>query len=132
MDEGLWITSVNEESWSSYANSYSTKEEAVAHAVEDLDLAPGDNFWVGQICSPVIDVSADSFLNDVREMLCDQVGEHGEEWPDCTDEQLDELEKQLRNVFFAWMDKHNLRPRCFTVEHAEQEVVEGDVVGEVA
>jgi hypothetical protein len=47
-------------------------------------------------------------------------GEWAEDWDGSTEEQREELEKEVRDVMAKWLDRHDLRPTFFSVDEIEQ------------
>jgi len=45
-------------------------------------------------------------------------GDHAEDWDMSTKEQRAELEREVRSVMAAWLDRHNLRPTFFNVHNS--------------
>lgn len=44
---------------------------------------------------------------------------------DATKDQIAELESETRALTIAWLDRHNVMPRVYTVEHAQSHLVIG-------
>ena len=42
-------------------------------------------------------------------------GDWAEDWDNSTKEQREELEREVRAVMAAWLDRHDLRPKFFNV-----------------
>lgn len=103
-----------------YFGGYNSVAEAVDEAC--AEGAPGQSFWVGEEMPP----SDPESMWDASDWL-EHVSQQDEYSPDCADgwdvstkEQLEELEKEVRAVMAAWLDKHNLRPAFFVIKNVER------------
>ena len=105
-----------------YSGEFDTPEEAVEEAfAEDEDAT---------VCSVAENVPApapESYF-DARDWL-DNVSNQDPysidaaiDWDESTKEQRAELEKEVRAVMGAWLDRHKLRPRFWLVKNAKKHV----------
>lgn len=119
MSEGKWIYNSDEEVWMN-CEHYDTKEEAIQAGKEDYE---GDSqFFVGQIKNMNIGVGvdADRILDDIAENVYDEVGEAAEDYlGSVRKDELSELEDLLNDALRQWMDKHDYKPKYFSVENIE-------------
>lgn len=116
---------VSKEEWSVSGDSerfdgaYSSKEEAIA---EGRSMYPDRSFWIGRNSPP----TQPEDLWEARDWLehvsvqDDYAGEWAEDWDDSNDEQIAELEAEVRKVMAAWLDRHDLRPRFFNIDQMER------------
>lgn len=126
-----WSWSTNEETWTQGAD-YDSREEAIAEANQQLD--PGDTFWTGRAdyVTPeqIADVIADVDVEDVvGTWLYDNVGEFASDDFNASKEQIDELQKGMREVALAWLTKHEMAPTCFLIEETERHTATGPATG---
>lgn len=107
---GKWGVSRDE---MSYHGAYDTEAEAEAEAEE------GD--YIGQYRAPS---KPEAFITtDLIDDLIESISEHedyggewAENWYDGNREQQEELAAAFRNVFAAWLDRHDLRPKFGIVD----------------
>ena len=94
---------------------------AIEGFLEERDHYDGDVIFVGEISDPVPEayIDADVILEHIT---CQDafLGDHAEGWPEASKEQLEELEKELRAVFIAWMERHDLRPTFWYVNNSRK------------
>ncbi|ACA57392.1 hypothetical protein N494_18780 (plasmid) [Clostridium botulinum A2B7 92] len=123
--EGKWMYSlIDSEIW--IGEEFNTKEQAIEagrkEALENQEQAfCNDYFNIGQIVevSPC-GVDVDFILENVAENTADGM-EAGENYlMDVDTEHQRELEKQINEVLFAWMDKYGYRPDFFKIENIEK------------
>lgn len=126
VEEGRWLLSVNGVDWRE-DKTYSSRGEAIALAVNDLDLVPGEDFSIGRAARPTpAPVDAEVVLDMAKDDLYEQAGENAVgAWPSPTRLQINELESLLTSVFHAWLKKHSMFPVCYMVEDVEECVVPG-------
>lgn len=124
-----WMYDIyNSEIWNS--SEFDTKEEAIEEGKIDLinfnklrikkGLEPIKEFYIGrqEVVSPC-GVDVDFILENVAENTV-QGMEAGEDYlGDVTKEHRDELEQELNNVLFTWMNEHGYNPNFFTIENEE-------------
>lgn len=103
----------------SYSGEYDTREEAAQEAFTERPEA--ESCYVGESKTPIPEnyFTADDII-EVIQNQDDFLGEWAEDWPEANKEQRAELTEQLRSVFSAWLDKHNLRPSFFNVVDSEK------------
>lgn len=123
--EGKWGFARYEdaERWSGW---YDSRDHAIADAVHDLSLEPGQTFWVGEYCPPIQPeemVFAQQFIDQLSDNSCDYDDyciEAAADWLEPTQEQKTELEQRLRKVTAQWFDEHNLRPQFGLIKSTEK------------
>lgn len=103
-----------------YLGSFDTPE-AAAHEGFEEEYQWGDGeirtIFVGENVPPIPPegyIDADLLIEHVQ---CqeDYSGEWADDWPGSTKAQTEELTTEVRKVFAAWVEKHDLRPRHFSV-----------------
>lgn len=122
MKAGDWLVSRNEEQWSQ-GEAHVTRESAIAAAVAELDLEPGDYFWVGRVADVEVQVDAADVVELIGDRVYEQVGDASDSWrPRVTPEASAEFDALIE----AWLRKHGLHPAdsCFSVEDVERVEVE--------
>ena len=110
-----WAISSDGEHYS--AMGFPTRDEAIA---EGREFYKGEEFYVGFSERPVQPedlFSAEEWLNIEHE---DYLGEYADGWDLSTKLQREELEKNVREVMAAWLDKYGLRPNFFVVTNPEK------------
>ena len=102
-----------------YHGQFDTPEEAAAAGFDDAD---SDHCWVGE-CHPPTQpedhIDADLLIEHVScqdEYNCDW----SSDWYAGTSDQEQELTRELRSVFAAWLDRHSLRPGFYMIENAKR------------
>lgn len=128
-----WLVSTDDECWP-LGDEYRTREAAIAGAAEELELKPGDRFFVGKRVPPTLTMRylGERVIEDLGEVACEQCGDDlTEGWPGATHTQQDELSEELNRVVAAWLKRHDLEPSFFTLdrvsEHRVPEVEGSDV-----
>lgn len=105
---------------------YHSKEEAIAAAPAELDLEPGQAFYVGQRGVYTASIDSHDIIEALAEQANDAVGDASEDWLSCVSrEARDELDEKLAQVLDAWLAKHGLLPEFFPVECVEQHCAPG-------
>lgn len=123
---GLWTASSDEERWPA-SRDYASREEAIQKAPLDLDLEPGQKFWVGRTRQPAPPILS-RFAEHLGDMMYEDEdgGEFSEGWPECSDDEAKELDELLNTVIFSWVKKHDLMPTWFipdeVTEHLAPEI----------
>lgn len=122
--EGKWMYNLyGNEIWS--GKEFDAKEEAIKYAKEEIRENGLEgfvtSFEVGQIVGvSVSGVDVDYILENVAENTTCDCGEVGEDYLcNVENEHRDELEKQLNEVLFAWIKKHDYEPNFFKIENEE-------------
>jgi hypothetical protein len=116
----------------SYQGQFASAEDACDEAANEIAVE-GAHFWVGENASPPQPETfwhAYTWLDNVSEQ-----DEYGGEWACDWDksklEQRAELEAEVRTVMGRWLDRHNLRPKFWTIEKPQKFVVTaGEFAGE--
>lgn len=118
-EEEIWKVSLDEEHWSHMAE-FPTKEAAIVAGPEELDLEPGDRFWVGRKASPAIVLFDGSHvLENMAEQMYDseEGGEYGEDWlAHVPKAATQELEDALNKVWQKWLRDNDEMPNWFTIQ----------------
>ena len=112
----MFSTSTNEESYSGeYLSEMEALEEAFAH--EDDDVV-----WVGECVPPTQPEDYWNAEDWIEHVACqdEYSGEYAEDWDQSTKEQREELERGVSKVMAAWLDRHNLRPKFFSIKNPKR------------
>lgn len=102
-----------------YHSDYETKEEAEQAGFNDPYSKERGWFWVGE-CVPPRQPEDLWYAEDwLEHVSCHEEysGEWAEDWDQSTREQREELEREVRGVMAAWLDRHGLRPRFWNIEN---------------
>lgn len=116
----------DEERWS--VGPYDTREEAIAAGPVEFDLKPGEKYWTGESNATVDTFGpvADRVIEDAQERAFDDVGDLSETYLDSvTPADINELDAELERAWEAWLDKHNLRPKWYTVDEVQEHTYDG-------
>lgn len=103
-----------------YYGEYETKQEAEQAGFDDDEYFKERGwFWVGECVPPAQPEdlwNAEDWLEHVscQDEYC---AEWAEDWDQSTREQREELEREVRGVMAAWLDRHGLRPRFWNIEN---------------
>jgi len=121
---GGWVASSNEEHWSQ-CEEHDTEEDAVASAPVELDLQPGQRFWVGFASLTDYTELAESFFNwnDLQDRLMESAYENwGQEeaFEEVSDAQGAQLEKLLSGALSDWMKRHKLESSYYKIDHVKK------------
>jgi hypothetical protein len=118
--ENLWITSTNEECWTS-SEEYKTKEEAIAGAVVEHGINSEERFFVGQKSLVVIGPYDEStFLENYIEQQTEEHSEWAESWIDEVNENKEiEAFVRLRMEEISNYIMEKCPPDFYTVENIE-------------
>lgn len=97
-----------------YSGEFDTREAAIAEL--------GACGWVGENVPPVQPEDWWEASDWLEHVSCqdDYGGDWAADWDQSTAEQRVELEKEVRAVMAAWLDRHCLRPRFWTITNAER------------
>ena len=133
-DKEEWVVSLDGENYNGYM-TYQTKELAIeagqreftnvknGQYSEGFDGYIGDDkfFYVALLSRPEPTANVDNIIVDVA---CNADVIYGEYCFDflenVTEEQREELEKEINKVVQRWLDKYELRDYGFLVENVEQ------------
>jgi len=109
--------SFNEED---YHGPHDTIEDALAEAWSDSD-EDHTHCWIGECAIPdaASHLDYDAVIEHITNME-DFSHEWADDWPKTTKEQREELTASLQAAFKAWLDKHDLHPKFFTVKNAKR------------
>lgn len=107
-----------------YGFLYDSIEEALKDAIAEIEALRKYNvdipekIFVGecQIYEPTLLDSGDDIIEMIKLQASDAGGEWGDYYlDDVTKEQVEELEKNLNDVFQKWIDKYKFQPNFYTV-----------------
>ena len=114
-----WLAELTEtdcEIWGSDIEGNS-REEVIKDGMKAAKEDGLESFRIGRkipVGVPTLDV--DDILERAYEQVYNEVGEVAEGFlNDVTLEQQNELEEQLNEVFYNWINKYKLQPNCYTV-----------------
>jgi hypothetical protein len=110
-----------------FNGDYATREEAIASAPREHDLAPGDRFKTGRsrkLTLPCVD--GGSVIEQAVCELVDECGDAAEDAIDATREQERDLGEMLSATFAAWAEKHGIVINCYAVDGIEEHEVPRD------
>lgn len=115
-----------------FEGTFDTVDEAIQEAIgSQLDPMPTMYVDVCECVYPDAEryVRALHVIEHIREQ--DEFGSDAAEgWPQCSNEQLDELTADLQAVVGAWLDRHKLRDCYYLAKNIRRfSVVNGEVVG---
>lgn len=103
-----------------YHGDFDTREEAFAEGATEPSV--GRVIWTA-VCVPPRQPEmlwhAEDWLDHVS-CQDDYLGDHAEAWDTSTKEQREELEREVRAVMVAWLDRHNLRPAFWNIDEIEE------------
>jgi hypothetical protein len=111
-----------------FHGQFETREDAIAEAVsESAEL--GKWFQVGRCVPPTQPENWWSPSDWLEHVSCQDSygGDYAEDWDESTAEQREELQREVRAVMAAWLDRHELRPRFYLVDQIQDYVVENGV-----
>lgn len=127
MTKQEWVASSDEEQYDGVTR-YASREDAIVHGPDELDLEPGQTYWVGRVRS-VLDqkdeaiFSGDRLVESLRDFAFEIGGEFAEDWlTDATKEQVAELTRDGAALVRAWIERHGHSPGFFSVEQSSDHV----------
>lgn len=120
-----WWISLNEEDWTNAEGPYGCWSEAATIGPGDLDLEPGEAYYVGlkvpfepKICGTrTIELLADDAWDHARE--------HAGDWPSASIEQCEELGRRLTRTLRGFLRERGLEPRFFAVDNITRHIAPG-------
>lgn len=124
--KGGWVFATSEEYWTRF-DGYDTREDALSHAIAELDLKPGDNVFTGFAVKCDYNdlatvINSDASLESLKDAAFDNWG-----WEDAFDEtsgeQQEDLQEMLRDAYRRWVQKHQLVPSYFHIDNVKKHVV---------
>ncbi|MFA6690114.1 MAG: hypothetical protein WCS18_11615 [Sphaerochaetaceae bacterium] len=110
-----WAISLNEETYD--AGVFKNEADAIEEGTVGYNGVP---FWLAKVCSPTPPENLFDVEDWLERVACDDdyAGDWAEDWDMSTKEQRTELEREVRAVIAAWLDRNNLRPTFFNVKDA--------------
>lgn len=115
-----FICETDEDTWREDESGFS-REEVIEIGMKLAKEEGLKSFQIGKVVEcgmSTIDVT--TILEHAQEQLYDEVGESSEDYlSETTNEQENELEEALNEVFYQWHKKHNLFPNCYTIINCE-------------
>lgn len=119
---GKWTYSTSEEYFNS-GEYFDTKEQAIAFGKAECAEYEGvTKIYVGQVAEVGLGVTVDvdSIMEHINQSMCDDVGEHAEDYLMHTKNEHDnELEAELCDVITKWIKRHGYEPEFFKVINIE-------------
>jgi hypothetical protein len=105
-----------------YFGSFDTAEEAAHEAWADADDRDDGHVsvcWVGENVPPTPPESLFDVETWIEHCQCqdDYQGDWAQDWDCGTKAQREELQRKVRAVMAAWLDRHHLRPNWFTIRN---------------
>lgn len=114
------LTEVDSEIWDMDIECNS-REDAITEGMEMAIQEGLESFRIGKAipCGiPYID--GEDLVTRACEQLYDEVGEVAEDYSNSiTTDLVKELETEINELFYQWHKKHNLEPKCYTIEECE-------------
>ena len=116
-----WLVSTNPECFSS--EEFSSKEEAIKHGAEELNLDDDSIFFVGRKTEYVIPMPpAREFFQSLVECDCDSLGDWSEfwerGWAKSNNDLTEKIDKKLSEIQDLIMKYH--KPNFFLVTDVEE------------
>lgn len=112
-----------------FQGTFDTKQDAIEEALANAD--EGETIHVGRLCPPIQPEEYWAAEDWLEHVSCqdDYTGDFADDWEESTEWQRQELEREVRAVMAAWLDRHKLRPRHFLVRDTEAfDVIDGRAV----
>ena len=120
MKDGQFCFSLNKDGH--YHGYYDSKEEAIREGSFEAKESSRDKFYIGEVKTvglPYIDV--DDILDNIGESMMDEYGEVAEDYLCCLpQEDRDDLQEILDEVFHKWLIDNDQVPTFFVVENVEE------------
>jgi hypothetical protein len=119
----VYCYGTNEEVFHADTGREVTREVAIAEAIDELGLKPGDALYLGtrvNLRGEEFTLDGDDLCEQMAERIYDSAGESADDWPNATKEQRQELTETVRKVVGEWLDKHGLQPWFYAVEDVER------------
>lgn len=136
-NNGKWIITFNDEKWDDWYGEFGSKEEAISTVkTQDINelyenwndnVNGGDEIpeliecFVGQMDAFKPSVNTSLVLDDIMDNASWHGGDYAEGYLDNVNNQMeDELDEQLNEVLFLWMEKYDLQPSFYQVINIEK------------
>ena len=122
MEPGKWVVSRDEEHWTCLED-YDSREAALVGAVDELELEPGETFYVGKVrhAQPLM-INGEDILERMRDRMYEDEDESIEDcsWLEDVDpKQEHDLERRLNEVWIAWLKGNGFEPDWFRIDDVE-------------
>ena len=125
MSAPVWVASSDRDLFNG-TTEYASREDAIAHGPEELDIDPGQLFRVGRK-APALEheklFCADDFLDRLGEMAheaCDRAGGLDLEWPGEVSKSAQlSLEVTVEHILRAWIAEH-CPPDFYSIEQTSE------------
>lgn len=122
-----WTFSATEENGWTHFGGHTSADDAASHAVVELELSPGDTFWVGyairiNYADLADSINALTMVENLQEAAYEKWG-YEEAFDEVSTEQGEELEAAFRKAFTDWVEKHKLDPGYYHIESAQKRTV---------
>jgi|GEM_PF-6354931 len=117
MKPGQWCITKDEDEWMN-TSAFDTKEDAVASARVELELQPGEKFWVGLATRAPSALDAALVVDALDNHASDEGPDDGDGY-DISDKAREELDVLLE----YWAHKHDVKPLWFDIGDVSAHVV---------
>lgn len=121
-----WTFSVTEEDWSHFGG-HASADDAASHAVDELELQPGDTFYVG-FASPINyadladSINGSTIIESLQGAAYD-MWNYEDALDSVSTEQEEELEAAFRKAFTDWVAKHKFSSGHYTIDNVKKHMV---------
>lgn len=116
-----WSYTFDEEGQTWNGGIFDTKEEALQEALKEAKGYNKKKVTIGKcVLVDKIGIDIDFVLEDISNTMQDNYGEVAEDYlNNVLKEHKLEVEKELNEVFFKWLDKYNYEPNFYNIEDTE-------------
>lgn len=121
-----WWISLDEEDWTNAEGPYGCWSEAATIGPGDLDLEPGEAYYVGRKVPFEPKIFRDQIIDQLAGDAWDHAREHVGEWPDVSPEQANELASRLTRTLRGFLREFGLEPTFFAVDKITQHIAPGE------
>lgn len=122
LKDGAWMYHIGEsEVWTGeyYESKALATEAGLEEYHSDLEAHRPYDLLVGQVNLYETRLRAEHLLDSIRDDAWDDLGEVADNYLSCSEEQENELDVALNQVFQDWLQKHFANHQMFTIEKAE-------------
>lgn len=113
---GKWYVSDDEELYN--LGPFDSRAEAAIAAVEELDIEPGQRFWVGVAVPAACGLSARNVVRMLDDYAADNAPYNADGY-NVSGKAMEELDQLLD----AWAKKHNVVPTWYSIEQVSEHVM---------